>query len=95
MLSEQIQAPKITMCLLQFTGIVCRVSCANPMLGPGMGMVGVGVASAMAGQAAVHCRHHLRTGQHPFNKPFSASFRRQDMLLDAAMGIILYKVNLH
>jgi len=83
----------MTPALLQFAGIACRVSCANPVLGPSMGVVGIGVASAMAGQAAVHCRHHFKTGQHPFSIPSTASFRGQDMLLDACMGIILYKVH--
>ncbi|DBA72524.1 TPA: hypothetical protein ACH3X2_010284 [Trebouxia sp. C0005] len=76
----------------QFTGIACRVSCANPVLGPGMGVVGIGVASAMAGQAAVHCRHYFKTGQHPLSIPSAASFQSRDILLDAAMGIILYKM---
>lgn len=71
------------------------MSCANPVLGPGMGVVGIGVASAMAGQAAVHCRHYFKTGQHPLSTPSAASFQSRDILLDAAMGIILYKVHVH
>ncbi len=71
------------------------MSCANPALGPGMGVVGIGVASAMAGQAAVHCRHYFKTGQHPLSTPSAASFQSRDILLDAAMGIILYKVHMH
>ncbi len=60
-----------------------------------MGVVGVGVASAVAGQAAVHCRHYFKTGQHPLSIPSAASFQSRDILLDAAMGIILYKVHMH
>ena len=47
----------------------------------------------MAGQAGLHCRHHFQTGQHPLRLPASFAFRRQDLLLDACLGITLYKVN--
>ena len=72
--------------------MACRVSCATPVLGPGMGLIGVGFASAMAGQAGLHCRHHFQTGQHPLRLPPAFAFRRQDLLLDACLGITLYKV---
>lgn len=76
----------------QFAGIACRVSCANPILGPSMGMVGIGVSSAMAGQASLRCQHYFRTGQHPFSGQPAALLRRHDLLLDACMGVILYKL---
>ncbi|KAL3159584.1 hypothetical protein ABBQ38_009997 [Trebouxia sp. C0009 RCD-2024] len=76
----------------QFLGIACRVSCASPVLGPSMGIVGVGVASAMGGQAALHCQHHFKTGRHPLSLAPQAAFLRKDLLLDACMGIILYKM---
>lgn len=72
--------------------MACRVSCATPVLGPGMGFLGVGLASAMAGQAGLHCRHHFQTGQHPLKLPPEFAFRKQDLLLDACLGIALYKV---
>lgn len=76
----------------QFAGAACRISCGNRILGGGMGLIGIGVASAMAGQAGIHCRHHFSTGQHPLSTPTSVAFRRKDLLLDACMGIALYKV---
>ena len=79
---------------LQCVGMACRVSCATPVLGPGMGVIGVGIASAMAGQAGLHCRHHFQTGQHPLRLPPSVAFCRQDLLLDACLGITLYKVHI-
>lgn len=80
-------------CYVQFLGIACRVSCASPVLGPSMGIVGVGVASAMGGQAALHCQHHFKTGRHPLSLAPQAAFLRKDLLLDACMGIILYKAS--
>lgn len=80
-------------CVAQFLGIACRVSCASPVLGPSMGILGVGVASAMGGQAALHCQHHFKTGRHPLSLAPQAAFQRKDLLLDACMGIILYKVS--
>ena len=76
----------------QFLGVACRVSCASPVLGPSMGMVGVGVASAMAGQASLHCKHHFKTGAHPLSIAPTLAFQKKDLLLDACMGILLYKV---
>ena len=78
---------------VQCFGMACRVSCATPVLGPGMGFLGVGLASAMAGQAGLHCRHHFQTGQHPLKLPVTLAFRRHDLLLDACLGIALFKVS--
>ena len=78
---------------MQYLGIACRVSSASPVLGPSMGVVGVGIASAMAGQAALHCQHHFRTGRHPLSLAPRMAFQRKDLVLDACMGIILYKAS--
>ena len=78
---------------MQYLGVACRVSCASPVLGPSMGVVGVGIASAMAGQAALHCQHHFRTGRHPLSIAPRTAFQRKDLFLDACMGIILYKAS--
>ena len=78
---------------MQYLGVACRVSCASPVLGPGIGVVGVGIASAMAGQAALHCQHHFKTGRHPLSIAPRTAFQRKDLVLDAFMGILLYKAS--
>ncbi|KAF8065826.1 haloacid dehalogenase-like protein [Scenedesmus sp. PABB004] len=45
----------------QLVGFVLKISCATPVLGPCMGVIGVGVASALAGQASKHT-HKLAMG---------------------------------
>lgn len=78
---------------MQYLGVACRVSCASPVLGPSIGVIGVGIASAMAGQAAVHCQHHFKTGRHPLSIGPRTAFQRKDLVLDACMGILLYKAS--
>lgn len=43
-------------CAPQAAGMALRVSCATPVAGPVGGLLGVGLASAAAGQAALKCR---------------------------------------
>lgn len=40
-----------------------RVSCATPIAGPIGGLLGVGFASAAAGQASIKCRQYLQDKQ--------------------------------
>ena len=72
--------------------MVLRVSCATPIAGPLGGVLGVGLASALAGQAALHCRAWVATGRGPLVPPLPGSMRRQDLLLDAALGVVLFKL---
>ena len=77
----------------QAAGLACRVSCATPVLGPALGMVGVGAASAMAGQASLLCRQEMErrssgTGPRPAPPPL---LRRKDLVLDALLGVVLFK----
>ena len=68
-----------------------RVSCATPVLGPVGGVLGVGFASALAGQAGIKWRQFTVEGRNPLQEPLRG-VRLQDMLVDAALGIALYKV---
>lgn len=43
--------------------MAARVSCATPVAGPIGGLLGVGLASAMAGQASIKCRQFMREGR--------------------------------
>ena len=58
------------------------------MLGSAVGLVGVGLASCAAGQASAQCSRFY-SGQ-----PMAslAATKREDLLVDAAMGIVLFKV---
>lgn len=92
--------------LAQGAGVALRVSCATPVLGPACGLLGVGLASALAGQAALAAREAVRDAT-----PGWASARGvragvagetrwadwpgsdvQTMLMDAALGVVLFKV---
>lgn len=47
----------------QAAGMAVRVSCATPVAGPVGGLLGVGLASAMAGQASIKCRKYMQDGK--------------------------------
>ena len=72
------------------TGFALRVSCATPVLGPALGMSGIGLSSILAGEASRRFGSHLRgeTRRHR-----SAQAVAQDAALDAIMGITLFKVS--
>ena len=69
-----------------------RISCATPVLGPLCGLVGVGVASALAGQTALHLRHALLPpGEARAAARLPPPWRVDGMLVDAALGVALFK----
>lgn len=78
---------------VQAAGLACRVSCATPVLGPALGMVGVGAASAMAGQASLLCRQEMerRSSGAAARPPPPPLLRRKDLVLDALLGVVLFK----
>jgi hypothetical protein len=46
-------------------GFCLRISCRTPLLGPFVGLLGVGFASALAGQASTHTRKFFtKVGRH-------------------------------
>lgn len=76
---------------LQAAGTALRVSCATPVLGPVGGVLGVGFASALAGQAGIEWQQFVREGRSPLQEPLRG-VRLEDMLLDAALGVAMFKV---
>ncbi|KAK9811873.1 hypothetical protein WJX72_011567 [[Myrmecia] bisecta] len=78
--------------LTQVAGLATRVSSATPVFGPLMGVVGVGLASAMAGQASLACGRKLYNSSRPPRQHLPHVMRRNDLLLDAVLGIALFKV---
>jgi len=80
----------------QGAGAALRISCATPVLGPLGGVLGVGFASALAGQASVKVRRLQKEGfqRGAFLTPRAllCDFHRHDVLLDAVLGIAAFTV---
>jgi hypothetical protein len=85
-------------------GYCLRVSCRTPVLGPALGLAGVGFASALAGQASLHARALLATpapagATGVTNGPLSRRPRwwrpqpinPEEALFDAVLGIAIFK----
>ena len=65
-----------------------RLSSATPVAASVVGALGVGFSSALAGQASLRTR--ARSARAPGDPP-PRYWRRQDVLLDAALGIAMFK----
>jgi len=77
----------------QGVGMVLRVSSATPVLGSALGMLGVGAASATAGQAFRKVRLGFeRGGPSPLAWPPWQGVQRQDLLVDAVGGLLIWRV---
>lgn len=57
-----------------------------------MGLVGVGLANALAGHASRHTRKLLTKGGNPFDTGFWEPIDIDDAVLDAVLGICIFKV---
>lgn len=55
-------------------------------------MVGVGFASALAGQASRHTRKFFERGGNPLQPAFWDPIDVEDALLDSVLGIFIFKV---
>lgn len=82
--------------LSQGVGCILRVSCVTPLLGPCLGFLGVGIASAVAGQVSVKTRRVLEQGPAALDG-FRPSRLLEDaplneLLLDATLGVTLFKL---
>lgn len=77
---------------LQLVGFVLKISCATPVLGPTMGLVGVGLANVLAGQASKHTRKAIVMRSHPLAPGFWEAPNPEDLVLDAVMGACIFKV---
>ncbi|BDA44783.1 hypothetical protein COCOBI_06-2610 [Coccomyxa sp. Obi] len=75
--------------MTQAAGLALRISCATPILGPALGLTGIGFSSVLAGEASRRFGSHLKgeTRRHR-----SAQAVAQDAALDAIMGITLFKL---
>ncbi|GAQ77991.1 hypothetical protein KFL_000060560 [Klebsormidium nitens] len=75
---------------IQGVAYACRISCASPHIGPLFGMVGVGLASAAGGQVS-KAVGRWQAGLEPWPREGLAAIRGEEVLLDAALGILAYK----
>lgn len=57
-----------------------------------MGLLGVGLANVLAGQASKHTRKMVVTKSHPLQPGFWEVPTVEDVVLDAAMGACIFKV---
>ncbi len=74
-------------------GLAARVSCATPVLGPVLGLLGIGLASAAAGQASRRTlRWYRGAGPHPAAWPPWEGARREDLAVDAVAGLVVWRV---
>jgi len=80
----------------QAVGSALRISCATPIAGPLGGLVGVGFASAMAGQATIKCQRVQSDGLHRgLLDPgvlLRGQLRSEDLMADAVLGIAFFRV---
>ncbi|PSC67403.1 pfkB family carbohydrate kinase [Micractinium conductrix] len=77
----------------QGVGMALRVSCATPVVGPVGGLLGVGLASAAAGQASIATRQYLADRKVPgVQAPPFRGVRSEDLVVDALLGIAFFKV---
>ena len=74
----------------QATCFALRLSCATPLLAPAAGALGVGVSSALAGQASLRARRNLGSDD-AAGTPVPRQWRRADVLCDAAVGVLLFR----
>eukprot|EP00879_Flechtneria_rotunda_P002455 GHRR01002652.1.p1 GENE.GHRR01002652.1~~GHRR01002652.1.p1 ORF type:complete len:486 (+),score=185.20 GHRR01002652.1:512-1969(+) len=75
----------------QLLGFAFKVSCATPVLGPCMGVLGVGLANALAGQASKHTHKLITQGGNPLQKGFWDPLDVDDVVLDAVLGVCIFK----
>ena len=75
---------------LKATCFALRLSCATPLLAPAAGALGVGVSSALAGQASLRARRNLKSDD-AAGTPVPRQWRRADVLCDAAVGVLLFR----
>lgn len=81
--------------IAQGVGSALRISCATPIAGPVGGLLGVGFASALAGQAAIKFQKVQAEGlQRALLDPgaLMQGVRREDLIADAVLGIAAFRV---
>jgi len=71
----------------------CRLSCSTPIAAPLVGALGVGAASAAAGQASAALGRWRREGKPLFQADsWAGAVQVEDLVLDALLGCALFVV---
>lgn len=82
----------------QGVGAALRISCVTPVAGPIGGLLGVGFASALAGEASRRAGKLQKEGWHrtfPFltgKAPLGAGLSMEELLMDGAIGIVAFRM---
>ena len=77
--------------MLQGGAFLARVSCSTPVVAPVLGVLGVGAASAMSGQASALFARWRRDGSAAFErKDWPRLVHVDDLALDALIGTALF-----
>lgn len=74
--------------ITQLSGFALRVSCATPYASSALGMLGVGLGSALAGIASQSCRASFE----PPRRRTPLRIDLHDVVRDMLIGIIIFKV---
>lgn len=74
--------------ITQLSGFALRVSCATPYASSALGMLGVGLGSALAGIASQSCRINFEAPRR--RTPLRIDLH--DVMRDMLIGIIIFKV---
>eukprot|EP01025_Chloroclados_australasicus_P046835 TRINITY_DN5178_c0_g3_i3.p1 TRINITY_DN5178_c0_g3~~TRINITY_DN5178_c0_g3_i3.p1 ORF type:complete len:312 (-),score=15.08 TRINITY_DN5178_c0_g3_i3:632-1567(-) len=76
---------------VQVLGVATRVSCATPVIGPISGVIGVGLASAVAGQVSFAVEQCMNGNSFSWDNPYQ-NVRGKDLFWDALCGIVIFKI---
>lgn len=88
---------------MQYTGSLCRISCATPVLGSLGGALGVGAASVFAGHVSLLTQRYLDTlnalggirrdgNLWTGVKELWVGVKPEDLVVDVVIGMSLFKV---
>lgn len=73
-------------------GYCLRISCRTPVLGPCLGLLGVGAASALAGHVSAHTGRLCREGGNPLKLRWWRPMQADEAVVDALLGLLVFKV---
>ncbi|KIZ03940.1 hypothetical protein MNEG_4020 [Monoraphidium neglectum] len=75
----------------QIVGYCLRISCCTPVLGPCLGLIGVGCASVLAGHVSAHTHKLCQEGGNPLRPGWWRPMRVDDAVTNAVLGLLVYK----
>eukprot|EP01024_Parvocaulis_polyphysoides_P040569 TRINITY_DN36955_c0_g1_i1.p1 TRINITY_DN36955_c0_g1~~TRINITY_DN36955_c0_g1_i1.p1 ORF type:complete len:322 (+),score=33.19 TRINITY_DN36955_c0_g1_i1:112-1077(+) len=76
---------------VQVVSMGVRVSCCTPVMGPIMGVIGVGLSSAVAGQVSFAVEESMNGRKFNWQNPY-VNVNGRDVVWDALCGIVIFKI---